>query len=237
MGRRMTIAALVGVAATNVAGVGGGGGAAAADPPCSRADSTTLLTNSVARVYRVPERSTRSFRVIGCAFATDYEVALDQATETYAYLPPAISLDGSVIGYGLLVCPDEGDCQTRVYAEDLANNGLPVYGNDAGAPANGRARPRAVKIGSLRLKRNGSRAWIACPERSDPEFGPGPEPASRRPNCVKAGSLDRVYKLEAPSDRPELLDKGRDIDPSSLRRKGSTISWVAGGKRRRATLE
>ena len=234
MRHRATTAALAVVAATSVVAAGGGV-RAAAEEPCSREGSTTLLVNSVARVYRVPERSTRSFRVIGCAFAAGYEIAIDQGTETYAYLPPGMSLDRTVVGIGLLICREDGDCETRMYAYDLANNGLPV-GSQIGTPGFGRLGRPAVKVGSLRVRRNGSMAWIACPERSDPELGPGPEPASRRPNCVKPGSLDRVYKVEAPSAKPRLLDKGRDIDPSSLRRKGSIISWVAGGKRRRATL-
>ena len=67
-------------------------------------------------------------------------------------------------------------------------------------------------------------AWIACPESADPEATR--LPASRPYKRVKSGALDRVYTVEASSDRPRLLDKDRDIDPSSQRRKGSVISWV-----------
>jgi hypothetical protein len=143
-----------------------------------------------------------------------------------------------VAGVGTLGCEgDEVDrCFTNLNAIDLANQGSAV-GRANAVPAAGRHGRPAVKIGSLRVKRNGSMAWIMCPEREFPELGPGPEPASRRPNCVKTGDRNRVYKVEAPSERPKLLDKGSDIDPSSLRRKGSVISWVADGKRRRATLD
>jgi len=73
----------------------------------------------------------------------------------------------------------------------------------------------------------GGIAWIACPEAG--ELG------SLRPTCVRPGHADRVYKADS-TGRRRLLDRGRDIDPSSLRRSGSRIRWVAGGRTHRGRL-
>lgn len=210
---------------------GDGAGAAGCPPEGTQ----TLIRNDVAVVYRKPTRDqARQFDVLGCAFSRpERHAILDQPPTSFLFLPPALSLSGTVVGYGELVCGGEEEgCFTLVAAGDLARDGAPVGNSIGGMSADPRRSP--VKVGSLRVRGNGSMAWITCPER---EFADtDPIPGSRRPNCVRKGSFDRVYKVEAPSRRPRLLDQGRDIDPSSLRRSGSRISWVSGGKRRRATL-
>jgi hypothetical protein len=237
MRRRATVAALGAVLVLAITGAGSGSGLAqSGETRCDRDDARTLLDNGTVRVSRVPtdpDSTARDFRVVACHRATDYEESVDTGSTSFAYLPPALSLDGAVLGFALLACDDDG-CSTRVWAHDLARVGAPA-GSSIGAPASLARGQRTAKVGSLRVKSNGSMAWIACPESGDPFAAD--VPASRRPNCVRPGSLDRVYALEAPSAKPRLLDKGRDIDPSSLRRKGSVFSWVADGRRRRATLD
>lgn len=71
---------------------------------------------------------------------------------------------------------------------------------------------------SVALKPTGSIAWIE--QVSDP-YGDDPRPYQVRRNTGR---------------RTVTLDTGHDIDPHSLRKGRSTVSWVRGGRRRSAML-
>lgn len=96
-------------------------------------------------------------------------------------------------------------------------------------------RPRE-RIGKLRVRRDGSMAWVSCPvidEKPDETLN------SPRPNCVRAGRRRNSVYLFTPGDRYPMTAKtrrigsGRRLDPRSLRMSATTISWVRKGKRRR----
>jgi hypothetical protein len=168
-----------------------------------------------------------------CAFShPEFTSLMDGPLENvFAFLPPAISLSGTVIGYATNGCPfgpDDGRsrCGTGVTAEDLTNGQI-LQGRSAGPRDNA-----LVKVGSLQVNKRGSLAWITCPERGDRHDAFG----KRSPNCVRSGDLDSVWRLDIGERDPELLDRGRSIDPSSLRRSGPRITWLHGGKRRSARL-
>ncbi len=78
-------------------------------------------------------------------------------------------------------------------------------------------------------------AWIACPGTSSPSN-------SQNRQCRRPGPLARVYAADAqyPQEeddgRTRLLASGHRIDPSSLRLKGSRLTWRDGGRLRSATL-
>jgi hypothetical protein len=79
----------------------------------------------------------------------------------------------------------------------------------------------------LRLKRDGSAAWVACP----------PEKKGARGAC-SAGSrrIKEVYSFGLSRDTPRLVDRGWKIDPASLRIGTDRIWWRHGARRRSAPL-
>ena len=201
---------------------------------CRPKGSHTLIENRYARVFTERDRSSalRGYEIFGCAFSRGKEIALDVPDATFAFLPPAISLTHEIVGFAVESC-DEGTetCTTdvagiRLTDTDISTQHVQGYSADP-------TSQQVVKVGSLRMKRNGSVAWITCPERS---VQPDEVIGARHPNCVRPGDRDRVYKLEGRAGKATLLDHGRAIDPSSLRRGGSRLSWLHGRHRRHAVL-
>ena len=145
------------------------------------------------------------------------------------FLPPAIGLSGDVVGYADELC-DEDFCATSVTATDMRHPN-DVHGFLNGSYAGGRRGHRLVKVGSLRVARDGMLVWIACPERTNRYRLSG----ARGPNCLRPDDLDTVYLKAARADAPrKRLDRGRHIDPSSLRIRGGRAYWLDKGRRRSA---
>ena len=194
---------------------------------CFPRGTTTLLQNRVARVYRQPRTAAR----FACAYSRGEVKPIDSPTElVYGYPPPALDLDGTVAVTAADYCPPDGECSTGIDALDLARppetEMLRVI--DASPPP----RFRAVKVGSLRVRNMGDTAalaWIACPERGNSEGTP-------RPNCVRPGDKDYVLVLGSRDRRPRIVDSGRTIDPSSLRRAGDRVTWRKGERLSSAPL-
>lgn len=201
---------------------------------CAPHGSRTLVQNAKARVYTVRDAGgaeDRDYTTYGCAFASGKRRSLDAPNDlTDAYSSPAIKLSGTTVGWATDFC-GPNSCDTGVGASDLTKDDP---GGDLGGNPAGPKHHRAVKVGSLAVKRDGALAWIACPRHNadSSTYGLG----SRRPNCVHAGDRDWVMLLGATEPHAHVLDSGRGIDPSSLRRHGSMISWLHDGKRRSATL-
>ena len=200
--------------------------------PCFPSRSTTLLENTRARVYKYPDSNPeRGFSIYGCAFSTQAQASIDAPDQVFAFLPPAMSLDGATLGFAFTVCGGEGAepvpgdrCSTTVDVLDLESQ--KEWALAAGA------RP-VVKVGSLRASRQGAVAWIACPEHQHNSNG---HYANRSPNCVSPGDRDSVYLVHPGSRTRVLLDRGTRIDPSSLERSGTRVYWRNGAKRRSALL-
>jgi hypothetical protein len=200
---------------------------------CAGGHTRTVVENSRVRVYSIPSSAgvQRKFDVVACAKGTGKRIALDDPEENiYAFLPPAIGLRGSVVGHAIeSYCGVQGDCSTAVQAHDMRFAGTRrdlLNGGPAGPPHH-----RLVKVGSLRVTSSGTLIWITCPESARRAGIKG----SQKPNCVRAGAKDSVYRYlkTGPLKR---LDRGSSIDPSSLRLHGNRASWEHGGKRRHATL-
>jgi hypothetical protein len=165
----------------------------------------------------------------GCAFARGEKLQLDNPDprpHEYSFPLPALSLSGTVVGWAeqVLLDVNEGPFVTLIRVKDLAHPESFVRDVPAGSAS-------LLKVGSLRARANGAVAWIACrePDHSNPR-------GLFSPTCERPGHLDRVYKLDSGSDQRVTLDSGRAIDPHSLRRQGSKISWLDGGRLRHATL-
>jgi hypothetical protein len=189
-----------------------------------------LLQNSQVRVFKQPTREgRRGFDVFACLKANGAVKALGSSVaNNYPFLYPAIDLTGPVIGYGNEQC-DENFCSTTVEATDMRHphSYRGFLNGSVGAPE----PHNLVKVGSLRVTRDGFLVWIACPERRHSKLT-----GSRKPNCVRPGARDAVY-TRAPGGKPlKRIDHGRTIDPSSLRLRNGRASWLHGHHRRHASV-
>lgn len=190
---------------------------------CGPARALTLAQNQHVRVFGYRDRFEG---VTACLHSTREVSSLDAPPEAYAYRGPTIALAGTTVGWAIDTC-GEPPCVTRLHVRDLEQPSRErVTGSGRG--------DRPTRIGSVRVKTNGALAWIACPARAkDPNFTPV---ADRRPNCIRAGAYDSVFKLDSAARKPSRLDSGHRIDPSSLRLRGSTLSWSNNGRRHSAML-
>jgi hypothetical protein len=237
---RRALAAVAAVAAT-VAGAGatalGAGSTAPSDRPCEQDGSTTLAQSRVARVYQIERRrgDRATLYTYGCLRSTGSQVLLASDAEPAAlFPPPAISLSGPYVGYAVDTDTDpaaSGGRMTYVEVDDLR----PQQPGQEVAGLVVSAGPRSVaRVGSLKVSRRGSVAWIACP-------APRNSPLAADPSggCTRPGAYDRVYRASLTRDgttRLDLLDKGRTIDPHSLRRVHRGVAWRHAGKSRAAKL-
>lgn len=199
-------------------------------PQCEPEDSVTLARSHEARVYQIERRrgDRATLYTYACHRPTGTQILLASDAEPSAIFPrPAISLLGPYVGYAVdtdAEPTDPGGRMTYVEVDDLRPQdpdsekvGLVVS-----------AGPREVaRVGSLKVSRSGAVAWIACPAPRD-----NPLAADPAGNCARPGASDRVYRarLRADGTAPvELLDKGRRIDPSSLRRaRHRRVAWDKG---------
>jgi hypothetical protein len=233
MRRGFAVLALPTTAVAAAALAAGGGSldasAAGSTPPCEPDGSVTLASSSAARVYQVERRrgDHATLYTYGCLRSSGSPVLLASDAEPAALFPrPAISLTGPYAGYAVDTDTDPsapGGRMTYVEVDDLRPQepGFEVAGLVVSAG------PRSVaRVGSLKVSRSGSVAWIACPAPSD-----GPLTADPHGSCARRGAYDRVYRATLDrhgNPRVALLDKGRSIDPRSLRRVRSSVAWRHG---------
>jgi hypothetical protein len=89
------------------------------------------------------------------------------------------------------------------------------------------------RIGSIRVRPDGTVAWIACP------LGPDADPdkiISRKPECVRPRRARNRVLLFRPAqgfrdERIRQLSAASRIDPASLRMNATTVSWTRSGRR------
>jgi hypothetical protein len=205
-------------------------GGPAASSKCAARRSTTLIQNTKVRVFKQPTRDgVRGFDVYACRKTTGETLILgDSSRDDYPFLPPAMDLTGPVIGYADEQCNEEV-CETGVLAIDMRHphDAAGFLNGSVGSPTS----PRLVKVGSLRVTGGGTLVWIACPERHRRKLT-----GSRAPNCNDRGDRDSVY-VNPPDKRPiKRLDRGKTIDPSSLRMTGHRVRWRHGDRWRHAIV-
>src|SRR5262249_9846588 len=158
---------------------------------------------SLVRVYRAPNsRDQRGYRNYDCLRSRGVPDELD-GDGFWAFPPPAMALNGPVLGLAHNDCtfvPDQDQgpfpCLTRVLVLDYAT-GQDVRYQPAGPLT--RKGGLMVKVGSLRVSRDGAVAWITCPEHDeDGSLG------QRSPNCVRPGDRDSVWTLNKHAHHPKL---------------------------------
>jgi len=204
---------------------------------CEPEGSTTLAETRDARVYQVErQRSGHStLFTYGCLRAFGSQVLLASDAEPAALFPlPAISLVGPYAGYAVDTDTDTsapGGRMTYVEVDDLR----PQEPGKERAGLVAAAGPRDVaRVGSLKVSRSGKVAWIACPAPSNGPLASDPSGA-----CTRPGTYARVYRASLGANgavRVKQLDRGRAIDPDSLRRVHSGVAWRHAGKTRAAKL-
>jgi hypothetical protein len=200
-----------------IAAVLAGGGLAVALPDkplsavqpnaCGPAHSRTLAQSSVARVYSLRGA------VYGCSARTGRRTKLGSTAIGALSKVGLVRLAGACAAYEVdLHGIDSGSAAVVVRRlSDGAKLGT--------APAVGRAYVESFQtVTSLVVRRGGAIAWIA-----------------RDASIISSDVAVEVHKLDRRSS-PVLLDRGKAIDPSSLRLSGSSLTWTDGGATRSSTL-
>jgi hypothetical protein len=186
---------------------------------CGPKRAETLAKSSRARIFRRRGSPSDSYRrtTLGCLFSRRGDaIPLDEPANSNLALPP-FALKGRYVAYNNHIT-DDIPSSYAVVVMSLRSGG---FKHITAALAD----HRAASATDLALKRDGSVAWIACPEgiptqTCDPE------------QIAEVGF--QVWKNDRAGVRQ--LDRGMEIDPKSLRRRGSHISWLNGGVRRTAKL-
>jgi hypothetical protein len=206
--------------------------------PCRPEGSKTLAETPTARVYQIARtRSGHSTHyTYGCMKDSGSQVLLASDAEPSAIFPaPAISLIGPYVGYAVDTDTDPDTAGGRVTYVEVDDMRPQQPGQEtAGLVVNAGAHDVA-RVGALKASKHGAVIWIACPAPSK-----GPLAADPRGKCTKPGTYDRVFRARLDADgvaHVEQLDRGRGIDPHSLRRAhGSRVTWRHGKRKRSAKL-
>jgi hypothetical protein len=200
----------------------------AAAPRCAPGDAKMEMETAEVQVYRDPGEDDS---LLACSIKSGKTHLIDDPTgDIHAF--PSVVVRGRFVAWAINV-PSDTDISTLVQVADAEKFGGSdpsgalihnSYGNYASSEL-------SSKVGRIVLGREGDVAWTSCPstDTSSPVATP-------KPNCVRAGALDRVWKLTGARRRPQSLARGRQLDPRSLRLSGNTLAWTNRGRRQRASL-
>jgi hypothetical protein len=209
-----------------------------ASGPCKPEGSKTLVETHDARVYQIArERSGHStLYTYGCLKASGSQVLLASDAEPAAvFPPPAISLIGPYVGYAVDTDSDPEAPGGRVTYVEVDDMRPQDPGQEAPGLVVSAGLRDVARVGGLKASKHGAVIWIACPAPSN-----GPLAADPRGTCAKRGAYDRVFKARLDSNgtaHVQQLDRGRGIDPRSLRRAhGSRVTWRHGKRKLTAKL-
>ena len=169
-----------------------------------------LLSNSSAAIYR------SSGFIAGCAAnGTRYNLGIPD----FAYKPPIMALSGEMT--------------TIVGDSDEEGIQIQTLALRPGAERTEIGRPEE-RVGSIRVRPDGTVAWIACP------LGPDADPdkiiISPKPDCVRPRRARNRVLLFRPAkgfrdERVRQLTAASRIDPTSLRMSATTVLWTRSGHR------
>lgn len=190
----------------------GGAAEARRSPVCKKKGGKTLLVTREARVFRKQgqvyaclSRKRRAFRLGGRS-----ELGLLDEVSNFR-------LAGRYVAYSR-----HESRGLRVTVREL-RRGRAV--RDAKAAVVSR-RPFGF-LTDIKLRRNGSVAWIVTAQPLDGPLNPNPMPTDYLPD-YEVGKAERGGQT--------LLDMGHYIAAGSLALRGTTISWTNGSRRRSASL-
>jgi hypothetical protein len=211
MAKRILIAVLAGLmAGAPVAQSDGGGHRRSFLRSCRPHGSRLVAANRYARVYYLDEH------IEYCRPGRKEPVS--EILADLVYPPPAIDLAGPYLGYAASLTEGQEGAD-NVSVLDVRTNRRVFRADLQGA------------VGSLRVNRRASVAWIVCP------FG---HVSGRHLACDRGGaSPQSVYRHDTRSTAAEpvrLLARSRRIEIRSLRRRNGSIRWRQAGKVRRASF-
>jgi len=208
---RALAAGAVGLALVLTSGPADGRADSPSAPVCVPAGAPVLLSNSTAAIFR----DELGF-IVGCAAnSTRYNLGIAEL----AYKPPIMALSGEMTA--TVHDSDEAGIQIRTLALRPGAEATPI------------GRPEE-RIGSIRVRPDGTVAWIACP------LGPDADPdkliISPKPECVRPRRARNRVLLFRPAqgfrdERIRQLSAASSIDPASLRMNATTVSWTRDGRR------
>ena len=170
----------------------------------------------------VRDSAAESDETYSCVLRDGNKVSLDEPAQSRAFKPPAMALAGYKLAYAVETYDNESRGYTDVWVIDTRKPNLE-------AQRDGVRLATQTKVGSVVLRPSGAVAWISC---DGTRYGNG----AFGPYCLRAGAPDRVYRFTPGDEKPALLDRGRDIDPSSLRRRGDRMCLTTTKRRRCAAL-
>jgi hypothetical protein len=202
--------------------------AGASAPSCAPRGAKIKTTTNEVQIYR--DRA-QDYALFACSRRTSKQYLLDDPLgDIHAF--PSVAARGHYVAWAVNV-PSDTEITTTVNVADERKFGKEdpaeaVVRNDA---AQYTADETSAKVGRVVVSDRGEVAWTTCPATD-----PSSAIASPKPNCVRPGALDRVFKLTAKTRHPKLLAKGRRIDPRSLRLSGNTLTWTNAGRGQRAPL-
>ena len=203
--------------------------AAAALFACGTAEAATRASCTKPRGYVVKTKTREAviftnrhgYKAYGCLYRQGDLVRLSGAVGQYR-------LAGRYAAYFLRYAEVGDITQYRVMVRDLRTGGfrhieaaysdLPEQRPDDGYTA--------ARVTNLTLKRNGSVAWLSC----------FPRDADVSHHC-RAPQPDLEWEAwRADTRGRKLLDASDEVRVRSLRREGSTLTWLHGSETRTATL-
>jgi hypothetical protein len=206
--------------------------AGASAPSCAPSGAKVKKTTSDVQIYRDPAQDNALFV---CNRRDSKSYLLDNPpADMHAF--PTVAVRGNFVAWAFNA-PSEielgGEFATTLAVVDRRKFGAEdpagaLIRNVGGNPDSDEFV--AVAVARVVVSSRGDIAWTECPATN-----PSSPAESLKDNCRRAGALDKVWKLTA-SGRPRRLDKGRRIDPTSLRLTGNSLSWTNSGRRHRAAL-
>jgi hypothetical protein len=216
---------------------------------CSHPRRATIVHNKWARVIRYGRRAADTWVACWRKSVSDPvnrgSLLVDPGFGDFGFPPPALALAATTVAYARTSESDsDADVYfTRIFVERFFRQSEHGHGEGWSSLHATRAGERdQVKVGSTVVRPNGAFAWIACPTK-------GRLTNSSGPTCIRPGYSNTVFRVlskdlgrsvpfdeETETGYREVLDRGRGIDPRSLRRSGDRVSWIKNGRWRYATL-
>jgi hypothetical protein len=191
-----------------------------------------VVANAYARLY-VPFSRVGDHNLYSCTFDSSRRRAVEVPNDTETWFEPSVRMRGHLIAYALAWGESEeykSDDEWIIVRD--ARRASPMFRTFRRVvPIMGVDRHNWFwRVSSLVLTSRASVAWIACP------VWPPTFPRGSRAGCAP-GSVKRVVSHEGGNaTAARVLDRGRGVEPGSLRLHGARVLWINNGRTLSAPL-
>jgi len=141
----------------------------------------------------------------------------------YGAQSPVYAVNGPIVAQAVLRNPQRPAASTYLIVFDVRDDRRPVRPVALPDPA----PEDTIGLGRLRVTRSGALGYTACTDSTAGE---------RIFICRSRRRVNRVYMVSSTSSRRVLVDRGKGIDPRSLRLHAGRLSWRHGDRRRSVEL-